>query len=110
MLHLVSQEGLADQQRLHPEPLNEAALFDPSFTRGVKVFVVVGGGWKPAEVQQEDSLQQNTTARVAARAPQPPHEWSCLMNGALWANKCTYIVRRHMGILSYRKQIWRVNA
>lgn len=32
------------------------------------------------------------------------------MNGALWANKCTYIVRRHMGILSYRKQKRRVNA
>lgn len=61
MLRLVSQDGPADQR---PEPLNEPAPLDPWFTGCVKVCVVVGDGGKPAEVQQEDSLQHNTAARL----------------------------------------------
>lgn len=90
--------------------MNEPAPLHPPFTGCVKVCVVVGDGGKPAEVQQQNSLQQNTAARAAARAPSPTYERSCLMNGGLWANKCTYLARRRMGILSHRKQRRRVNA
>lgn len=64
--HVASQKGLADQQRLHPEPLNQPDPLDPPFTGCVKVLVVVAR--KPAGVQQDDSLQQNTRARAAACA------------------------------------------
>lgn len=66
MLRLGPQEGGEEQQRLHREPLNEPGPLDPSSSGCVKVFVVVGDAGKPAEVQQEESLQQNSTARAAA--------------------------------------------
>lgn len=54
---------------LRPEPVEELAPLDPSFIGRARVFVVVGDVGKPAEVQQEESLQQNIPAGAAAYAP-----------------------------------------
>lgn len=61
--------GSQNLKRLRPEPVEELAPLDPSFIGCVRVFVGVGDVWKPVEVQQEGSLQQNIPARAAAYAP-----------------------------------------
>lgn len=65
----VSGAAHTDLKGLRPEPVEELAPLDPSFIGRVRVFVVVGDVGKPAEVQQEESLQQNVPARAAAHAP-----------------------------------------
>lgn len=76
MLRLGPEEGRAEQQCLHPEPLNEPGLLDPSFSGCVKVFVVVGDA---------GSLQKCRRRRASSRRALPglqPALPNRLMSGA----------------------------